>query len=419
MCKLRIIWLSNKVQSNTDRGTTGTWLDAMAHGLLQSGEVELGNIAMGAMSQTTRQDCGAIRQWIIPSRSQQRNGLLVARYISEIAHAVQEFSPDLVHVWGTESFWGLLTARGIIQYPALLEMQGLKGAIARVFAGGLSVRQQLACVGLKEILRRSTIFQGRRQFKDWGRVEREIIAGHRFITAQSMWLEAQIRAVNRDCQIFHNDFALREPFYAAESWRNPKNNVVFCSASYPSPFKGVHIAIRAIAILKERFPKIQLRIAGALQRHGIRQEGYVAWLNREARQLGVETNLRWLGPLTADQIVAELQQSSATLLPTFIEAYCLALAEAMIIGAPSVVSFVGGASLLARDEESALFFPPGDEAMCAYQLARLLTDRDLAERLSRKAREVALVRNDPQRIVENQLAIYRQVIGASGGKVES
>jgi len=52
--------------------------------------------------------------------------------------------------------------------------------------------------------------------------------------------------------------------------------------------------------------------------------------------------------------------------------------------------------------------------MCAYQLERLLTDQALAERIGKRAREIALVRNDPERIVRNQIEIYRQVLASSG-----
>ena len=38
----------------------------------------------------------------------------------------------------------------------------------------------------------------------------------------------------------------------------------------------------------------------------------------------------------------------------------------------------GRDGFLGRDEETCLFFPPGDEAMCAYQIGRLLGDVDLA-----------------------------------------
>ena len=50
--------------------------------------------------------------------------------------------------------------------------------------------------------------------------------------------------------------------------------------------------------------------------------------------------------------------------------------------------------------------------MCAYQLERVLTDKALAEDLSRHARALALVRNNPETVVNRQLEIYRQVVAA-------
>lgn len=413
MPSLRILWLSNKMQSERDSTGTGSWLDAMARELTHCGEVQLGNIAHGSVPTTTRQDYGPVQQWIVPSRLKLgRNGLPSREVVAQIVNAVHEFSPDLIHVWGTEGCWGLLTARGLLKPPALLEMQGLKGAIAKVFAGDLSLREQMACVGPKEILRRSTIPQGRKKFAIWGAFEREMILGHRFITTQSDWLEAQVRAINGACRVFHNDFALRTPFHSASPWQPTDSLVVFCSAAYPAPFKGLHIAIRAIGLLARRFPEIQLRIAGVHQRPGIRRDGYIAWVEREVKRRGLMSNVRWLGPLPATEIASELQRCSAVVLPTFIEGYCLALAEAMILGAPAVAGYTGGTSYLAQDGVSALFFPLGDEAMCAYQLERILTNPELATHLSDQSRAIALVRNDRERIVQNQLAIYHEVIGA-------
>jgi len=90
----------------------------------------------------------------------------------------------------------------------------------------------------------------------------------------------------------------------------------------------------------------------------------------------------------------------------------MVFAEAMRIGTPTVVSYTGGTPYLGRDEESCLFFPPGDEAMCAYQLERLLNNAELALQLSRESRKIATVRNDRHRIVERQLEIYRHVLEA-------
>ena len=134
------------------------------------------------------------------------------------------------------------------------------------------------------------------------------------------------------------------------------------------------------------------------------------WINRLIRHLDLDHAVDWLGPLNATQIVAELKHAAAVVIPTFTETYCMALAEAMMVGTPIAVAYTGGTGYLGKDDESCLFFPPGDEAMCTYQLERILTDKDLALRLSQASRKIAAGRNDRDRIVQRQLEIYRQVV---------
>lgn len=411
---MKILWLSNAVLSVGDRASTGTWLDAMAQLLVLSGEVTLGNISSDKVMHLARQDCGSIKQWIVPlSTPSNRSGLPSQKVVADILQAVKEFSPDLVHVWGTESYWGLITENNKIGFPSLLEIQGLKGPYSRVFSGGLTKSEQHACIGFKELIKRRSISAEGKKYEAWGRFEREVIAGHRFITTQSPWVEAWVRASNRACRVFHTELVLRDLFYRAEPWCLPSSTIIFCSAAYPVPYKGLHDAIRVLSVLKSAVPKVRLRIAGAHQFRGIRQDGYIAWVNRLARSLGVSTQIDWLGSLTAEEIVQELQNCSVMLMPSHCETYCVALAEAIYLGVPTVTAYTGGSAWLARDGESALFFPPGDEAMCAWQIERILTDRDLAIRLSHNARTIAQVRNNPETVVKNQLEIYRQVIVSS------
>ncbi len=415
---MRILWLSNKILSEKDSGATGTWLDALSHELMKCDELELGNITLGNIKKMTRQDCGSICQWLVPSGPRlDRHGLPPRNIIHALIKSIDEFSPDMIHIWGTERYWGLLSARKHIGVPALLEMQGLKGAIAQVFNGGLSFREQLSCIGPKELMRQSSIFQSRQKFESWAPFEEEMISGHRFISIHSDWMMAKVKAVNNNARLFRSVRALRDPFYEGKKWAFHGTPSVFCSAAYPSPFKGLHVAIRSLATLKKNIPDIQLRIAGAHQQPGFRREGYIAWINREIVRLGIESNVTWLGPLSAIQLVEELGRCSAFIMPTFVESYSVTLAEAMLLGVPTVVSFTGGTSFLARDEESALFFSPGDEEMCAYQVERLIKDQGLAERLSCQARDIAQVRHDRNQILQRQIITYRQVLEDPGNQL--
>jgi glycosyltransferase involved in cell wall biosynthesis len=389
-------------------------LGALADAFVGTDELHLSNVTTAAVAAPCRDESGLVDQWLVPAASRRsRDGLPGAATVDAVRRAVDQARPDVIHVWGTETFWGLLTARGLIPGKTLLETQGLKFAIAPVYAGGLGVSEQVAAAGVKEIVRRNTIPQARRTFERWGGFEQEMLSGHDDLTVQTDWLAAQVRCYNPTATLHRNHFALRNAFYAARPWQPGRSRDLFCSAAYSAPFKGLHVAVRALAMLRERHPDVRLRVAGAHLRPGLRRDGYIHWVAREARRLGVAEQIAWLGPLSAEQIVEELQSCAAMIVPSFMEGYCLGLAEAMLVGVPCVVSFAGGAACLAENGRSALYFTPGDVAMCAWQADRLLGDVQLAQKIAVEARAVAATRNGREQVARTQLAIYADVLGRS------
>lgn len=409
---MKILWLSNAALGVPDSGSTGTWLDAMAQRLVASGDVLLGNISMGKVRHIESRNGLPFRQWVVPVLPSGKAGFPPEYVVNEVLRVIDDFSPDLIHVWGVEAWWGLLSARGQLRQPSLLEIQGIKSCISRVYFGGLSPEEQKRCRGLKELLLGRSINNERRKFASWEHFESEIVLGHKYITTPSPYVAFWVKSRNKFAGIYHNELLLRLPFYEASPWCPNSSFTIFCSAAYPAPYKGIHDAIRVLALLKARYPNLRLKIAGALQRYGLRKDGYIAWIDRQARRLGVADKIEWLGPLAANAVVSELQSCSVMLMPSHCETYSVTFAEALFLGVPSVSAFNGGTNWLARNEETALFYPPGDEVMCAYQIERLLDDQALAVRLSSNARAVALERNNPVAVVANQLAIYRQVLAA-------
>jgi glycosyltransferase involved in cell wall biosynthesis len=416
--KLRVLWFCNCSMSDSDLMSTGTWLHSMARGLLDAKQIELGIIALGSVAQLTRRDYGQVNQWIVPVKSSAgSNGLPSRTLVDGIVSACQSFSPDLIHVWGTESFWGLLPSRGFLRIPSILTLQGVRHRIVPCYNGGLTRSERRACLGLKEIIKAMMLRKGgKSSCEKWGPIEAEIMAGHRWAICQTPWQEAQMASNRPDATVFHLDLPLRKSFEKSERWKPHAGEPrIFCCASHWYPPKGLHVAIRSLALLKRRFPNVQLRIGGDKGKKGIFRDGYIRWLDRLVRKMGLGENVYWLGSLTASQIADEFRNSSVVLIPTFIESYCMVFAEAMRIGTPTVVSYTGGTAYLGKDDETCLFFVPGDEAMCAYQLARALSDRDLAARLSSASRQIAAQRHDLTKIVQEQLNIYQHVLTDSQG----
>jgi glycosyltransferase involved in cell wall biosynthesis len=409
--RTRVLWFSNATLTSLDPGDTGTWLQAMAEGLVKSGRVTLGNVTTGAVGRLTRVDTADVQQWIAPAaRAIDRTGLPSSRVVSGYVAAVEGFAPDLIHVWGAETFPGLLTARGIVKPPALLEIQGLRGAYDRVNSGGLTFLEQLRCIGLKEVARGSTIFQESASFRRWGVFEQEIMRKHRFMTTPSSWMVAHALAANPSARLFRNEIPLRKPLLSCAAWTFHGAPIIFCSASSPQPLKALHTVIRAAAILRVHFPDLQIRIAGAHQRKGLRLSGYIRWLNAEIRAAGLESNVHWLGPIDATRLCDELNRCSVAVFPSFGESYGVAHAEAMLVGTPAVCAFNGGSSYLAENGKTALLFQAGDHVVCANQIKTLLEDRELASALSNASRTVAVRRHDTDAIIERQLQIYESFL---------
>jgi glycosyltransferase involved in cell wall biosynthesis len=410
----KILWFSNLVFSETTIKSSGTWLNAMGWALASREDVQLINISQARVQTVSRVDCGKILQWVVPYEKLRRNGLPSKLTMKGIADVVSVVQPDLIHVWGTENYWGLLTARKLLTQPALLDMQGIKYAIAPKMMGDLTFSEILKCISVKEFLRPSSFFFcSQANFEKGRRFEEEIIQGHRFVAVQSNWVRAHVEAVSQASQIFPTRILLRHEFMEAPPWQVKQKSdspVIFTPSGCSIPYKGLHVLLRALAILKKTYSCIRLVVGGALPQAGIRRSGYERWLLREVNRLNLSENVFFLGSLSAQEIIHQFNLASVAVIPSFIESYSLSLAEAMVAGVPVVVSYAGAMPELAEEDKSALFFPSGDAVMCACRIKELLESPNLSMRLSVNARQVGRLRHNPSDVVKRQLEIYDAIL---------
>lgn len=403
---MRILWLSNRIISPTDSGETGTWLIALANAIQSRRDIELGNITNSTVNEIQFQNIGKLSQWIIPSKGIKRSGLPTKKIKKKIIEIIYTFKPDVIHVWGTESYWGLITSNVQHDFKVIIEIQGLYREIAKHYKGGLSFSEIIKCIGIKEIVKRNTIFNIARSYKNWGDIEEKIIKDHSIFSTHSNWAESKVRELNNTCAMYKNERILRPEFYSSRPWCSPNSNVLFTSLGYSSPFKGLHVLINALWLLKRNYPNILLYIAGPAQLKGLRRDGYLNFVQNLIKSKELTENVIWLGSLNAEEIIQYLHNTTAAIFPSFIESYGVALAESMILGVPSVASYNGGYSYLGIDNENVLFYPPGDSSLCAFQINRILCDNDLTLKLSLNSRRTVLVRNDYNDILKKQISIY-------------
>jgi glycosyltransferase involved in cell wall biosynthesis len=128
------------------------------------------------------------------------------------------------------------------------------------------------------------------------------------------------------------------------------------------PHKDISLAIRAIARLQKAGRNVILEIIG----NG--DEDHVCALRNEANVLGVDGLIRFAGFLTGPEKTKAMRRSQLLVLPSRSENFSFAVAEALAIGLPVVVSDQVGLSALVKKYACGAVFPAGNEEALAHAL---------------------------------------------------
>ncbi|MEG1916838.1 MAG: glycosyltransferase [Muribaculaceae bacterium] len=363
---MKILWFTNIPIADKEITGSGTWLTALGQQLSNVPNVELHNVTTGNEKNVVHSNLHNIDQWLVPPVKRGRNGLPSHKIIKMILEIVNTIQPDLIHIWGTEHYWGLLTARKIIQGTVLLDMQGLLYSVANVFYGNLSLMEMCHCISIKEILKPSvSIFASKHELDRLSRYEQEIIQGHTNISVQSDWVKRSIQIINPHANIINTQIALRAEFGALNTfWAFESNRrVIFTTSSPISPNKGIHDLIKTVAILKLQHPNVVLRIAGYIPQ-GIKKPGYTRFVQRLIKQYNLHENVVLCGNLNAQQLILELTQCSVAVVPSYVESYSMAIAEAMAVGTPVIATYAGAMPEFS-DKGFIRYYSPGDYTLCA------------------------------------------------------
>ena len=126
-------------------------------------------------------------------------------------------------------------------------------------------------------------------------------------------------------------------------------------------------------------PAATLRIVGRGSRADV--------VERLVAELPEQTT--WTPRLATTEVAGAMDESTVLVLPSRSEGMGRVVVEALLRGRPVVGTRVGGIRDLVRDGENGLLVDPGDAAALADALVRVLSDRELAERLASGARTSA------------------------------
>lgn len=151
----------------------------------------------------------------------------------------------------------------------------------------------------------------------------------------------------------------------------PEKTVFGLIGNYSSRYKGIDVAIRALAQADARIPDWELQVLGA---------GDSVAYSKLATDLGVSDKVKFVGSLpSGDPVYNWLDSLHVYLQPSLTEGLPRALVEAMSRGCPALGSKVGGIPELLQPEQ---MVEPGDYRSLADKIIKLVKDDAKAEELS-------------------------------------
>lgn len=146
-------------------------------------------------------------------------------------------------------------------------------------------------------------------------------------------------------------------------------------------YKGVDVALRALALARATRPDLTLEIAGT----GVHRPA----LERVATELGVASAVRFLGFVSDADKAALFRRAWANLFPSPKEGWGITVVEAGACGTPSIASDSPGLRDSVQHGRTGFLVPHGDARALADRMLELAADPALVERFGAEARRFA------------------------------
>lgn len=332
-------------------------------------------------------------------------GILNDTDIPFINEILNDFKPDIIHVFGTEQGYGKILVNKFEK--VVFHLQGLIEPYAGVFYPNgfdkISVRKNSS---IKDIVRGVTFYHRHLNMLSRAEREKEIIRNWKFFNGRTDYDRNYVKLLNPAATYFHCEELLREEFFK-DKWTPPSepfksNTIVIGTTINPNIYKGLDLIYKAVKLLKNY--NITWKI------FGITEDRDVNTIVKKV--LGIKQTypaIKFYGPLDASTLITELKTCHFFVHPSYIDNSPNSVCEAMLLGMPVLSSSVGGVNSLITHKVSGYLFNPYDAYEVSGLLINLCSNYSQALAVAEKARLIASERHSPQHILNSLNNIYTSV----------
>lgn len=405
---MKVLWMVNHImpalaeELKLNKPTSGGWLVRLSDELVDIFGIELYIVCPGVSF--NKYLVNGINFITIPISYLDKFYKPSNRTNKLISELLADINPDLIHIQGTEFCFNSVFL-DVKDTPVVFSIQGLISEITE---------HKYDFVGLDKLSYVSILLEYIKGFRDTYRSNTEIkqLQKGSYFIGRTLWDEAHTYFNNPKRKYFFSPEAVRGEFFE-QKWdiRSMKKYSIFCAGGYARALKGFHNILYIAYFLKKEYPDLTLVVPGEDLKKYKGSFGYKSDLRKLLFKLKLENIVRFTGPLNAEDMAQEFFKSHIYLMGSSIENSSNTLYEAMSVGIPSVVPFVGGIPSLVMQEKEALFYQSNDNLQAAWQIKRLFDSDDLCKQLSYNSRYKSEENYHGKDVSGRIFDIYNKILG--------
>ncbi len=185
--------------------------------------------------------------------------------------------------------------------------------------------------------------------------------------------------------------------YFAPKKKKEEDVITLGTAARIAAEKNIASVIEALALVKKKHPNFRYLIAGS----GDQLES----LKKLTEQLGLAKEVTFTG--FNESIRDFLEQLDIFVLTSYRrESFGIAVAEAMAMAKPAIVSDIPGLQEVVKHNVSGLIVPPNDVQALAEAISTLIEDKALREKMGKASRERIIRHFSQERMIESFIKLF-------------
>ena len=415
---MRVLWFTNTPslasKSIGADPNLGGWISSLENQISTIEEIELGVAFPFGYGNQEAFSIGRTSYFTFPfSNDKGKLRGLRARWMHEIEpeseigyymSVIEQFKPDLIHIFGSERSFGLINTK--IKIPIILQIQGNLTICLVKWFSCIPLAKTFLYANKKDLILGYGIFHQYYLTKKRANRERNILANCRYIIGRTDWDRRISRVLSPDSKYFHCDEVLRDQFYGNQWSLSSSNKVIIFSTLSAATYKGLGTILKTAWLLKSaRKISFEWQVAGIKG-----TEEIVAIIEKASKLKFKNNNVLFKSSLNSDELISCLLSSKCYVHPSHLENSSNSVCEAMILGVPVIATYAGGTSSLLLNGVEGILVQDGDPYVLAGAIIELLECPDKMKTFSENARKRAIARHKPSVILENIITIYNILI---------